>query len=256
MVNKNIKNLIDFDYCIFSSHKTGTQSVAETFKNNQFGTIRFHSTSNLNFSLDSFKEFIIKRNQERNKKLTIITNFRLPIERHVSSFFQWHGQGILRQNPDLKVEDTIISKLDIAELNKIFVSQLERQNLVGYKESIHEIFDIFQLNPSDLSEESSKHSFSARHELADIYFFRFDELFKDFTDILSSMLKIDLKNKTIRNLSSKKYFASKYIEFKKNLKIPSHVIEKTYRYRKDLIDLYYPCSYELLKEKDIKVYGY
>ena len=246
---------MDSDYFIFSSHKTGTQSIVNTLRENGLNAVHLHTTRNLGLSLDSFREILIKRNEKGAKKPIIITNFRLPIERHISSFFQWNGVGVLRKDPNLKEEDTVISKYNIDELNKLFVSNLRSSKFVGYEESIHEIFNIFSLKPSDLTVGFVPHSFQVSHELADIQFFRFDELFKDFSSTLSSIIQNKLKKQINVNISSEKWYSSKFLEFKNNLQMPFSVIEETYRYRKDLIDLYYPGSYESLKDNDVKMYG-
>ena len=244
---------MDYDYFIFSSHKTGTQSIVNTFKKNGLNAVHLHSTRNFGLSSDSFRDILRKRNEKGANRPIIITNFRLPIERHISSFFQWNGVGVLRKDPNLKEEDTVISKFDVGELNELFVSNLKSTKFVGYAESIHEIFNIFFLKPSDLSAGFTPHSFQISHELADIYFFRFDELFKDFSATLSSIIQITLKEYNA-NISSEKWYSSKLLEFKNNLQIPPSVIEETYRYRKDLINLYYPGSYESLKDNDAKTY--
>lgn len=247
---------MDSDYIVFSSHKTGTQSIVNTFRANGHKAIHLHATRNLDLSLDSFKNILAKRKRECGKKPKIITNFRLPVERHVSSFFQWYGTGVLRKNENLNREDTIISSYSISELNKVFISDLEKSKLVGYKESIHEIFDIFSLKPSDLSVGFLPHSYQVNHELADIYFFRYDELFKDFMLALSSVLQIELAKENRLNISSEKWYHSKFFEFKNNFQVPNTLIEKTYEYRKNLIDIFYPNSYEVLKNRDIQAYGF
>lgn len=247
---------MDFDYFVFSSHKTGTQSIVNTLRGNGQKAIHLHTTRNLDLSLDLFRDNLAKRKRERREKPKIITNFRLPVERHVSSFFQWYGTGVLKINKNLNVEDTIISSYSISELNKAFISDLEKSKLVGYKESIHEIFDIFSLKPSDLTVGFLPHSYQVNHELADIYFFRYDELFKDFVRTLSSVLQIELAKENRKNISSEKWYHSKFFEFKNNFQIPGALIEKTYEYRKNLIDIFYPNSYETLMKRDIQTYGF
>jgi len=244
----------DPNYIVFSSHKTGTQTITKTLRANHQEAIHLHHTANLGLTPDSFKEYLIDR-RDRRKKQTIITNFRLPTERHISSFFQWHGAGVLRRNPGMRKEDTIISKYDISELNRAFVSDLSETSLVGYKESIHQIFSIFKLNPVDIGAGATEHSFCVEHELADIHFFRFDELFKDLNAILSSSLRIEVKETISRNISSEKWYSSKFKDFKRRVRMPISIIEKTYCYRRSLIEMYYPGSYNSLLEKDCEIYG-
>lgn len=244
----------DPSYIVFSSHKTGTQTITNTLRANHQEAIHLHNTGNLGLTPDSFKEYLIDR-RDRRKKPTIITNFRLPIERHISSFFQWYGAGVLRRYSGMSAEDTIINKCDIHELNRVFVSDLSKSKFVGYEESIHQIFDIFKLSPVSVSAGSTEHSFCADHELADIHFFRFDELFKDFNAILSASLRMDIKETVNCNTSSEKWYSSKFKDFKHSARMPISVIEKTYRYRRVLIDMYHPDSYESLLEKDCMIYG-
>ena len=52
---------MDYDYFIFSSHKTGTQSIVNTFKKNGLNAVHLHSTRNFGLSSDSFRDILRKR---------------------------------------------------------------------------------------------------------------------------------------------------------------------------------------------------
>ena len=151
-------SLLSTDFLVYSAHKTGTQTISHTLRMNGFRCIHCHliGDKTTQIATGEFHTALRTYAQRTGQRLRIISVFRLPIERHVSSFFQWYGEGVLRGKPAATKADTIIMRLSVAELQAKFVQHLQAHDLPGIGESIDELCSELQLPASRLAFDPAK----------------------------------------------------------------------------------------------------
>ena len=246
---------LNLDYLIYSSHKTGTQSLLRTLKANGFKTRHCHYYSNLGLESGGLRECLEKYAQRRNKKLNVITVFREPIERHVSSFFQVYGTRPLRIKEVKNETETIIHKYTIEELQEAFISELSTQSLVGYMESLSEMCQELQITTDDLSLYRKEDQFSV-YEANNIrlYLIRFDDLVKNFESLLCEITDKKIKVK-LANMSAAKWYKNIYAQFKHSLIIPHDTISDVYNSKRDIINFVYADDFDARLDLALSQYG-
>lgn len=245
----------DPEYIIFSSHKTGTQTLVNTLTQAGYGSIHLHLLRNLDATVSTFREYLRSYINKHGRRAKIITSFRLPIERHISSFFQWYGTGAMTRIPEFTSEDTVINQIEIRGLNTLFVSDVGSTKLVGYEDSLHQLCEVLEIDLATLQLDQYRCSFNFDHELAEIYLFNFSDLFEGPLNNICSKLGVKINVMKNNNISSEKWYASKYKDFKEKVFIPRSVIQGTYQYRRDIIEIFYPGQFNDLMEKDCHIYS-
>ena len=248
-------------FIVFSSHKTGTQSITGSLNASGYNAAHCHLLENFNIAPEELITYLRRNLEENGEKIVVISTFRLPIERHISSFFQCYGSKILQSLPSFRPSDTVIAKASIEALNALFIADLATRRLAGYKESLHQIFEVLKINSAHIespAQSESRGSFSlvCEHPLATLHLLRFTELFQDFPAHLTSAMGIPITSPQEQNIASKKWYASKYDEFKQSVRLPQELIEETYCHRQELIELFYPGQFLDLLSADKQRYGY
>lgn len=251
------KSLLDIDYLVYSSHKSATQTVSHTLRMNGYKCIHCHTLRNetTNLKLGTFALFLECYHAANSKKLDVISTFREPIERRISSFFQWHGEGVVRKKLVSDTADTIIHKMPLNELQEVFVEQITRQIKAGQVESIDEICNELNLRIPDLH-----YSLDAQYGLNELdhcrlFLFRFDSLiYENKLEHLFSNLMGKPIIKHDANLSSAKWYRDRFAAFKASLHIPSDLIVSTYEAKRDIINLFYPDQYNFMLSQALEKY--
>jgi hypothetical protein len=84
----DVEKLLGIECLVFSAHKTATQTITHSLC--QGGTPSLHAHKLLNIGLPDgqFNQFIKEYRASKSQKLKIISVFRDPLERLISSFFQ------------------------------------------------------------------------------------------------------------------------------------------------------------------------
>ncbi len=100
--------LLKLDYLIFSSHKTGTQTLTRTLISNGLKCKHCHNLKQIGLQEGLFQSYLERYQKQNNKKLKVITVFRDPIERHISSFFHFYGTRPLRLKELKNESETIL----------------------------------------------------------------------------------------------------------------------------------------------------
>lgn len=251
---KTLAELTNLDFFVYSSHKSGTQTLVSSLNASGAKSRHIHTLSNINLPKRSLPFILDNYLLKNNKKLNVITIFRNPFERHISSFFQWHGTRPLRLRQMKDVRETLIFKSSIDKLQEIFLSELKDQSLNGFDDSLHEIFQELEICADDLKYSKHKKYGIYETEKIKIYFLRHDVFFNEFEILLSEIcgLKIVQKNK---NMSSDKYYKEIYAEFKKSLSAPYEIISRVYDSKADLMRLFYESETELIISKCRTEYG-
>jgi hypothetical protein len=252
------KALLDIDHLVYSSHKTATQTIAHTLRMNGYKCTHCHTVTNdtVNLRPGTFGKFAELYHLRHGKKLSVISVFREPIERHISSFFQRHGTGVLRLGLRQDITDTLIHSSATENLQKIFRNELDSGTLSGKEESIYEICSELNLSTSTLPYDPAKQygTFEADH--CDIHLFRFDTLIHERR--LQALLS-EITGKYIvqydANRSDAKWYHDRLKAFTESLKLPRRTIISCYKTRARLFDLFYPGEYDVLLSRALVRYG-
>ena len=232
----DIKNL---DYLLYSSHKTGTQSIKNTLIQNGYKSKHIHTLKHLisenlscvDMSHEKVKEIFLNKIKDLNKsgkKLKIITCIRDPMDRLLSSFFQsYHSDKVMFNN--YLPHETPVMTLNKGNLINMYRSLIINNKLPGGYESLEELFDIFNFNELELIEKDNYYCYENEYvEIIVIKFIYFKEL---TTDYLSKCLNITLRKSKSSNLSSDKIYYDKYLSlktfFQRNIGLRV-IIEKRY----------------------------
>lgn len=246
----------ELDCLVYSSHKTGTQTITATLSNSGIRTQHIHSLSNVNLKADNgaFRSYLERYQLVNSRKLTVLSVFRLPLERHMSSFFQWFGEGVVREGLVTKTEATIIARYPVDQLQKIFINLIATRSLVGRKESLHELCGELAYPTSSLQFVADRGFTVIEDEFIRLVLFRFDILFPDFRGYLEKSLETKLIALTA-NVTEDKWYSGKFDEFKRTLLLKPDLIRMIHAEKKDLIDLFYPAQYEDIVNGQISIYG-
>ncbi len=68
--------LLDLDYLIYSSHKTGTQTLRATLRQNGFRCLHFHGLKNIGLEEGDFSPWLSAYREKHGKPMKAITVFR------------------------------------------------------------------------------------------------------------------------------------------------------------------------------------
>lgn len=252
------KDLLDIDYLIYSSHKSATQTISHTLRVNGYKCIHCHSLTNetTNLELGTFMNFLESYYLMNKRKLKIITTFREPIERLISYFFQWYGDGVIRKKIVQDISNTIIYKRSTKDLQGIFINELDSETLRGRLESIDEICNELNLNIADLNYSTDNQYGLVELNYCTLFIFRFDILiYENRMEYLLSRITGKPLVQHDANVSSSKWYYDKFVEFKASLKIPPKLIERIYDSKRNIINLLYPDEYDFLLSRALKKYG-
>jgi hypothetical protein len=246
--------LLNLNYLVYSSHKSGTQTLVATLKKSGFSCRHCHYLPNIDLKSGELREYLESYYRRNRKKLDVITVFREPMERHVSSFFQGYGSRPLRLKEVEHQSETIIYNYTINQLHEKFISELRSQSLIGFTESMHEITTELQISIQDFPYNNEKQFGIFETQLMRLFFFRFDVLFGNLERFLAEVTGKNVVIETA-NLSELKWYVEIYSEFKKTLEIPDEIIMDVYNSKRDLIDLFYSGDYDSALNYALERYG-
>jgi len=209
-----------------------------------------------NLELGTFLYFLEQYYLKNKRKLNIITTFREPIERHISSFFQWYGEGVVRKKIVQDISDTIIYKSPINELQERFFNEIESQTLAGKLESLDEICKELDIRVADLNYSTDKQYGLVEMKYCTLFIFRFDILIYEnrLADLLSQITGQSILQHNA-NVSSSKWYHDIFAEFKASLKIPYSTITRIYESKRHILNLLYPDEYDFLLSRALQKYG-
>ena len=236
-----MENIEEIDMLVYSSHKTSTQSILNTLKNNNYKVLHIHTIKhlisnyidNVEYTNNVLYENTLNKLNKRKKKLKIITCLRNPKERLLSSFFQtYYNDHITYLN--IKPENTIINTKNLKELHDFYIENIS--NLPN--ESLFEIFDLFNINYNDIIYKSYYYFYE--NDLIELYIIKYDNVIKNTNYYLSYVLNINLNiHKIIKsNISELKPYYIKYVNLKKKIQNNTVINKYIYIKYKDIYDIY------------------
>lgn len=250
-------SLMRIDYLVYSGHKTATQTIRMTLHANGYRCTHCHHLGNtdIRMDLDSFRRYLERYKARNGKRLDIITVFREPVEKLISSFFQSHGTDAIQNKYVADVSETILSRCSVRELQEKFIHDLDSGD-IGRRETLYDICRALNINVADLDYDEERGYGLYETERCRLFILRFDTLIRDgrFEDVLSSITGKEIHEQP-SNVSDSKWYADVYSEFKASLEIPHTTVQKVYEARRDAIDVFYPGEYESLLDKAFERYG-
>lgn len=242
-MNSFIKN----DYLVYSSHKTATQSILSILRTNGYRAKHCHKyhdlehTSGINVNKVSFAELVNyynKKNKKNNKKLKIITCFRNPLDRLLSSYFQNYGADPVWIHRK-KSQDTIIYKQTPEQIVDDCLRQIKNRTLPGYTESIHEMCQLMSIPLSDINYDKTKLFSVYENDRVIIYFFRFDTFINNSVELIRQITGKQNIIYNESNLSENHWYSQKYKLTKQIFEIPEELKKQIVSDNKNLLDLFY-----------------
>jgi hypothetical protein len=248
------EKLLQLDYLIFSSHKSGTQTLVHSLNSSGLKSRHCHLLENIEIEKGQFKSFVRAYNKLNSKKLNIISVFRNPLERHISSFFQWYGTRPLQRKELQHESETMIFIKSVPELQRQFIDELQNDELHGKEESIEVLCGELNINPRKLPFDPDKKMGVYESKKIRIYLLRFDLLFNDFEETISQITGRTI-NQVNQNMGIEKWYADKYLEFKKTLHVPDDIMRHVFEKRRKLINVFYPGEFDKLVLNAIEKYA-
>ncbi|MBU3693445.1 MAG: hypothetical protein FGM40_01270 [Rhodocyclaceae bacterium] len=249
-------DFLELDYLVFSSHKTMTQSIKGTLNRSGFNCVHAHHLKNIALDDEKFRTFCLDYCLKNKRKLKIISVFREPMERMISSFFQSlsvdkfgrtqsAGKISLRGLTDEQaMEHSILFTESFDTIQQRFWYYCAVRD--GFGESIEELMRVFDVQYSEISFHTSNPFSRNQFECFDLYLSRFDLLKEAFLPSLEHLTGTNLIESS-RNLSDKKWYSSKYDEFRSRVRVPSIFLTNMYESRKLLGEVFYDDYAALLK---------
>lgn len=215
----------NFEYLIYSPHKTATQSVKRTLTKNGFKANHIHTSFHFNasnFGLPSAKWDDHEKEDALiyflfNIEPKIIYILRDPIERLRSSYFQSNHDDLINFN-GVEKNKTPIMKNSVQDLFIDFISKIRNKSGT---DSIYELESITGLDIFN-NLQAKKGFFYYEYDYIKIFVLEFNKLLLEKEIYLSSCLNIKVLNFKNNNLTAEKPYIDKYIDFKK-MKIDEEV---------------------------------
>ena len=240
----------DIDCLVYSSHKSGTETLRATLNHSGIPAYCIHQLRNAAMPSGHgvFRSYLAQYRRRTNRKLDVVSTFRLPWERHMSSFFQWYGTGAVRKGWVRTADDTVIARLNVDELQQLFLGELRDGSLAGRHDSLHELCGELGLEVTALPFDVTSGFGTFENDLVRLHLFRFDLLFVQLASLLEEALNVPVSPKTA-NFSPDKWYWQKFQEFASTLTAQPDLIKTIHAPKKDLIDVFYPDRYqEILNE--------
>ena len=247
------EKLLGIDYLVFSSHKSGSQTVKGTLQRSGFVCEHCHGLGNIEIDTGSFSDFLYDYANRHGRQLRAVSVFREPMQRHVSSFFQWYGSRPLMRGEVEDEGETIIARQSIDELRDLFLAELKDESLIGYEDSLNEISTELGCSPADLLARKDGSCWVYESPLIHLYIYRFDQLFDNPAQHLSTLVGKEIRVH-VSNVAQGKWYSEIYRRFKSGLIVPREVVCKTYGRRRDIIDGLYEEGFEELLAKTCQAY--
>ncbi|QXD31028.1 hypothetical protein [Candidatus Pelagisphaera phototrophica] len=254
-INKLEDDFMEIDYLVYSAHKTGTQSLVETLQHNDLKSLHLHQLQNLGLKKGDFQKYVEEYVKKNNRKLKILTVFREPMERQISSFFEAYGSEPIRLDKVKDPTETIIYKYSFKQLQRKFHIELATKTLMGYRESIHEICQELGISLRDFkSIDETKKLFLCETESITLHLIEFHELIRNFESILTIITKVPITSK-VANMADAKWYKDVYHDFKMSLALPQKLISAIYNDKRGIIDFIYPAGFESKESQAMGKYG-
>jgi len=249
---------MSLDFIVFSSHKTMTQSLSGTLNYNGFGCIHAHQPKHIGLTHEQLRELSEEYYKHKNQRIKIISVYRDPIDRLISSFFQslsvdkWGRTEHGKKEKLVYFDESILFSEDINSIMERFWYYCAVKSDVN--ESLDLICDIYDINENEISFKAEE--VFTRNEFSEIDLFvsRFDILKDNFSQGVSVIAGRPIVEQ-IHNVASEKWYIEKYKEFRINVRLPKVFIRNIYNSRKTLSEIFYPGLFDNILNEAYERYG-
>ncbi|MFO1104047.1 MAG: sulfotransferase domain-containing protein [Methylocystis sp.] len=249
---------MSLDFIVFSSHKTMTQSLSGTLNYNGFSCVHAHQPKHIDLTNEQLRELSEEYYQHNNKKLKLISVYRDPIDRLISSFFQslsvdkWGRTEYGKKEELVNFSESILFSEDFNRIMERFWYYCAVKNDVS--EALDLICDIYDIRQNEISFQAEE--IFTRNEFLkiDLFVSRFDILKDNFSQGASVLAGHPIDTQ-IHNVASQKWYVAKYEEFRNNVQLPNVFIRNIYNSRKALNEIFYPGLFDNILNKACERYG-
>lgn len=248
------EQLLSLDYLIFSSHKTGTQTLNRTLNLNGFRSRHCHDLTHLQLPHTDLKPFASRFARKNGRPLHILSVFREPVERYISSFFQEHGTRPLRLNQIRHEHETILHQYPLERLRHTFQEALESRSIICYEDSLHDICRQLAVPATSLAFDPRAPYTPNPLGSIHLHLMRFDLLFAHPETALSALTQQPVTLHPA-NIADRKWYRGIYTAFKTSLTLPPALIHRLYASKQDLLRLFYPGREQKLLDQTLKRYA-
>lgn len=249
---------MSLDFIVLSSHKTMTQSLKETLNYNGFRCVHAHQPKHIDLTNEQIRELSEEYYKHNNKNIKIISVYRDPMDRLISSFFQslsvekWGRTEYGAEEKLVNFDESILFSEDFNSIIERFWYYCAVKN--GVVESLDLICDIYDIRMSELSFQKEKIFSLNRFKNIDLFVSRFDILKENFSEGVSVIAGRPVAAQ-IHNVASKRWYFNKYEEFINNVRLPKVFIRNTYNTRRALIEVFHPGLFDNILNEACARYG-
>jgi len=170
--------LSEIEFLVFSSHKTATQTITKSLNASGTKARHCHTLDNIDIPEGDFRSCLDAYRRQHMRALGIISVFRDPLDRLVSSFFQsasrWLSPSeLIEQQP----ERSLINRLSFDALGKVFCDYCLQFN--GFGESLEIICKELGIAVADLRFSPSENLGANDRDSCHLFLMRFDVMSDD-----------------------------------------------------------------------------
>jgi hypothetical protein len=250
---------LDIQFLVFSSQKTATQTILNSLVDSGVNALHCHTLDNIGQTEASFKTYLVKYGERNHRPLNIISVFRDPLERMVSSFFQSLSENkFAYTDPANEYEITKRGQnLICSETNEAVRTLFYNYCRIvdGWGEALSTICSVEEVEIGNLNfSEKQKRGLSIlRH--SNLYLMRFDLMLPALDRLLSEISNTPI-TLCLHNMAETKYYFDYYQRFLSSLKLPVELTERMYQSRRALMDLFYPDRFNAILNKKISRHGF
>lgn len=229
-------------FLVFGSHKTATQTLTHSLRNGGFSAVHVHTLTYPGAPLRSGElAAFAARDVDVRGPLRVVSVFREPVDRLVSSMFQWYGVGALRSGEVARIEDTLIARLSLQALRRHFVDEYAF-DWAG-DEAIDEIAAELGIAVGDLRYDDATGHGLSRHGDCDVHLLRFDRFARAPARALERIAGVPLRA-VDANRAEGKWYEEKYRAFRASLRLPPAFVAELYARRRPLVELFHPEGFD------------
>lgn len=256
--SEDVAGLYRSQVFIFSAHKTATQTIRHTLEQQGVPAIHAHLPENVGLTSANMQDALQSYNRQHGHPITIISVFREPLERLISSFFQsLQRHYYARTQPLSDVDNTRLLPSAFtrsqAELCALFVRYMDVVD--GFGESLDLILSLWDQPATQLAFEPAQGYGRCVLPAAELVSFRFDQIINHPALVGKALQLPTLTQWQKANVTDEKPHANLYHAFKQRLTLEPERITAVYESRRHLIEAFYPGEYAVMLDQQIQHYA-
>jgi len=242
------------DYLVFSSHRTSTQSMANSLRSSGALVKHCHELRHIGLKKGELLPDINRAFEVTGRKLRIVSVYREPIERHMSSFFQIYGERAYDIGHIANTSDSILYKQTVPELRRGFIRHLREGSLAGYNESICLLLSELGLEARDLKIDSNQGYGYWEGGTYTLRLYEFSSFVKNMDEQLAALIDRPLEISK-RNSAESAWYRDIYKEFKKDIKLPEDVIYSAYENCRNAVEIFSEGGFDSALKRALDKYA-